>query len=96
MRVTLSRNNSSKIIGDSGKDFSSCIAICIFSQKRKGGKGTLPFIVMVGIKGSVPKPFKSGPPLIIEERCGVFVKIPWPESGRLYEEEQPEKCPESD
>ncbi len=43
-----------------------------------------------------PKPFKSGPPLIIEERCGVFVKIPWPESGRLYEEEQPEQCPESD
>jgi len=43
-----------------------------------------------------PKPFKSGPPLIIEERCGVFVKIPWSESGRLYEEEQPEKCPESD
>ena len=41
-----------------------------------------------------PKPFKSGPPLIIEERCGVFVKIPWPESGRLHEEEQPEQCPE--
>ncbi len=43
-----------------------------------------------------PKPYKSSHPLIFEERCGVFVKIPWPESGRLYEEEQPEQCPESD
>jgi hypothetical protein len=43
-----------------------------------------------------PKPYKSSHPLIIEERCGVFVKIPWPESGRLYEEDQPEQCPESD
>ncbi len=42
-----------------------------------------------------PKPCKSSHPLIIEERCGAFVKIPWPESGRLYEEEQPEQCPES-
>ncbi len=43
-----------------------------------------------------PKPYKSSHPLIFEERCGVFVKIPWPESGRLHEEEQPEQCPESD
>jgi len=43
-----------------------------------------------------PKPYKSSHPLIFEERCGVFVKIPWPESGRLYEEDQPEQCPESD
>ncbi len=43
-----------------------------------------------------PKPYKSSHPLIIEERCGVFVKIPWPESGRLHEEDQPEQCPESD
>jgi len=43
-----------------------------------------------------PKPYTSSHPLIIEERCGVFVKIPWPESGRLHEEDQPEQCPESD
>jgi hypothetical protein len=42
-----------------------------------------------------PEPYKTTPPLIIEERCGAFVKIPWPESGRLHEEEHPEQCHKS-
>ena len=49
MRENLSRNNSSKIIGDSGKNFSARIAICIISQNRKWEKGMLPFIFMMGI-----------------------------------------------
>ena len=31
--------------------------------------------------------------LIIEERCGTFMTIPWPESGILYENGEPEPCP---
>jgi hypothetical protein len=31
--------------------------------------------------------------LIIEERCGTFITIDWPESGVLYENEELEPCP---
>ena len=41
-------------------------------------------------------PYKSSPPLIFEERCGKFIKIPWPESGRLIEVDLEENCPDSE
>jgi len=35
-------------------------------------------------------------PLIIEERCGEYIQIPWPDSGVLYEQGQETTCPEAD
>ncbi len=44
----------------------------------------------------VARPSKIPHPLIIEERCGEYMRIPWPESGKLDAEGQEESCPESD
>ncbi|WP_447970128.1 hypothetical protein [Nitrospira sp. M1] len=40
-----------------------------------------------------PKPSEASHPLVIELRCGKYVRIPWPESGILHAEEgQEERC----
>lgn len=40
-----------------------------------------------------PNPAEVSHPLVIELRCGKYVRIPWPESGILYSEErQEERC----
>ena len=43
---------------------------------------------------SPPKP--APPPLIIEERCGEYVRIPWPESGVLFEPVEEPPCPKTE
>lgn len=42
----------------------------------------------------VEKPAPLPHPLIIEERCGRFVSIPWPESGSLDEGSTTQPCPD--
>jgi len=44
-----------------------------------------------------PSPSESSHPLVIELRCGKYVRIPWPESSLLsnYEEGQEEQCSDS-
>ncbi len=43
---------------------------------------------------SPPKPAPL--PLIIEEQCGKYVRIPWPDSGVLFEPVEEPTCPKSD
>ena len=38
-------------------------------------------------------PQPAPPPLIIEERCGKYVRVPWPESGVIFEPVEQPPCP---
>jgi len=40
-------------------------------------------------------PVPAPPPLIIEEQCGKYVRVPWPESGVLFEPREEHSCPET-
>ena len=40
-----------------------------------------------------PPLVQTSPPLIIEERCGKYVQVPWPESGVLFEPMEEPACP---
>lgn len=44
-------------------------------------------------EGPAPPPIPASPPLIIEEQCGKYVRIPWPEPGVLFEPREELSCP---